>query len=75
MLRVAGAYTVAGWIVLQVAEVLMPALSLPEWTVTFVAVTLLMGLPITMVLVWALQPEPVPAAAGEPGAETAPGRR
>ncbi|HEX7035455.1 MAG TPA: hypothetical protein VF210_06750, partial [Pseudomonadales bacterium] len=75
VLRVAGAYTVAGWIVLQVAEVLMPALSLPPWTLTFVAVTLLMGLPITMVLVWVLQPEPEPAAAIEPGAEASAGRR
>lgn len=63
VLRVAGAYTVAGWIVLQVAEVLMPALALPDWTLTFVAVTLLMGLPIAMVLVWALQPA-APQTAG-----------
>lgn len=59
VLRVAGAYTVAGWVVLQAAEVLMPALALPAWTVTFVAALLLMGLPISMVVAWVSQ---VPAA-------------
>jgi hypothetical protein len=32
------AYLVFGWLVLQVAEVLFPALNLPGWSITLVAV-------------------------------------
>ncbi len=66
VLRVAGAYTVTAWGVLQVAEVVLPALALPGWTVTFVAALLLMGLPIAMVLAWVFQVRPESeSAAGE----------
>ena len=72
VLRVAGAYTVAGWIALQAAEILMPALSLPPWTLTFVAVLLLIGLPLSMVLAWVFHP---PAAQPAEGALPDPASR
>ena len=53
VLRVVGAYAVVSWGVLQVADRLFSALMLPQWTVTFVAVMLLLGLPITAVITWA----------------------
>ena len=70
VLRVAGTYTVAGWVVLQVTGMLVPALSLPEWTMLFVALLLLLGLPIAMVLAWVLHGPSAPAA-GEAAASEA----
>lgn len=71
VIRVAAVYGVAGWIVIQVGATVFPALYLPEWTVTFVVVLVLLGLPITLVLAWIFDftaegvrrtsPEPVPS--------------
>ena len=58
VLRVVGAYAVVAWGTLQVADKLFPALTLPPWTVTFVAVLLLIGLPITAVIAWAFEITP-----------------
>lgn len=58
VLRVAGAYAVVSWGALQVADKLFPALMLPQWTVTFVAVLLLIGLPITAIITWAFEITP-----------------
>ncbi len=58
VLRVAGAYAVFAWGVLQVADRLFPALMLPQWTITFVAMLLLIGLPITAVITWAFEITP-----------------
>ena len=43
--RVAAAYAVVGWLLVQVASVFLPALNLPPWTVTFTTVLLLLGFP------------------------------
>ncbi len=58
VLRVAGAYAVIAWGVLQVTDRLFPALMLPQWTITFVAMLLLIGLPITVVITWAFEITP-----------------
>ena len=46
------------WGALQVAEKLFPALMLPQWTLTFVAVLLLIGFPITAIITWAFEITP-----------------
>ena len=50
--RVAVAYAVVAWLLLQVASVVLPALRLPEWTVTFTTILLLLGFPVAVVLSW-----------------------
>ncbi len=40
VVRTAGLYAVVAWIVVEVASVVLPALRLPEWTLTFVVVAL-----------------------------------
>ena len=37
---------------LRLSSVVLPALRLPEWTVTFVVVFLLVGFPVAMVMAW-----------------------
>jgi predicted ATPase len=51
--RVVSAYCVAAWVVAQVAALAFPAFDLPAWTVTFVLVLVILGLPITVGLAWA----------------------
>lgn len=53
--RVALAYAGSAWILLQVADVLVPALRLPEWLITFVAVAAIVGFPIAVVLAWTFE--------------------
>jgi len=50
--RVAGIYGIVAWVMVEVADVVFPALQLPEWTVTFVVVLLMLGFPIAMVFAW-----------------------
>ncbi|HRP35539.1 MAG TPA: hypothetical protein PLI48_06610, partial [Gammaproteobacteria bacterium] len=51
--RVAGLYGVVAWIIAEVSSVVFPVLLLPEWTVTFIVVVLMLGFPVAMVLAWA----------------------
>jgi len=56
--KVATVYLIASWVLIQIAETTFPALSLPEWTVTFVVMLLLLGLPIALILAWAFEVTP-----------------
>ncbi len=56
--RVAVVYAGTAFIVLQVFSIALPALHLPEWTMTFVVVLLLIGAPIALVLAWAFEVTP-----------------
>ena len=50
--KVAIAYGTIAWLVTEASSVVLPALHVPEWTVTFVVVFLLVGFPVAMVLAW-----------------------
>jgi adenylate cyclase len=50
--RVAVFYAAAAWVLMQVADVVLPALRLPDWTVTAVVVALIAGLPIAVTAAW-----------------------
>jgi TolB-like protein len=50
--KVALTYGAIAWAVTEASSVVFPALRLPEWTVTFVVVFLLVGFPVAMVLAW-----------------------
>ena len=50
--KVAITYGAIAWAVTEASSVVFPALRLPEWTVTFVVVFLLVGFPVAMVLAW-----------------------
>ncbi|MCJ7558501.1 MAG: hypothetical protein MUP90_16530, partial [Gammaproteobacteria bacterium] len=46
-------YIVAAWVLLQVAEVLVPILGLPDWTLRFVFLLLAIGFIPSLILSWA----------------------
>jgi TolB-like protein/Tfp pilus assembly protein PilF len=54
-------YVVAAWAVIQAADIILPRLGLPDWTVTFIIVTAGLGLPIALVLAWLYDINPDPA--------------
>ena len=53
VLRVAVAYVVASWVLLQVADLLSDILELPEWTARLVLVILAIGFVPSLILAWA----------------------
>jgi len=66
--RAAAVYAAAAWLVVEVSATVIPALHLPEWTVTLVVILALAGFPVALVMAWALEigPEGVRRTAGAP---------
>jgi TolB-like protein/Tfp pilus assembly protein PilF len=58
VIRVAGVYAVTTWGVFQIVNTLFPVFNMPKWTVTLVAVLLLIGFPIALVIAWAFEKGP-----------------
>jgi TolB-like protein/Flp pilus assembly protein TadD len=56
--RVAAGYCVVGWLIIQFATTVLPALTLPVWTARFVIVLVLAGFPIALILAWAFDAGP-----------------
>lgn len=58
VIRIGVIYLIAAWIVMQIADVMFPALALPSWTVTLVAALLIIGFPLALILAWAYEVTP-----------------
>ncbi len=58
VVKVAVAYAIVGWLLVQIADTFFPALQLPEWTVTFVAGVVILGFPLALILSWAYELTP-----------------
>ena len=56
--RVAAAYLVVGWLLMQIVSVMTPALEMPGWVDGFFAILLIVGFPIAMLLAWAFEMTP-----------------
>src|SRR3954451_11416100 len=56
--KVAVAYAVVGWLVMQVAATIVPALHLPDAFTSAVVVVTLLGVPVALVLAWAFELTP-----------------
>ncbi|MDX2443526.1 MAG: hypothetical protein QNK30_06965 [Bacteroidales bacterium] len=52
VLRVMAMYLATAFIVLEAADIMLPRLGLPDWTVTLVIVLIIIGIPITVVVSW-----------------------
>lgn len=58
VIRVGMAYLVAGWMVLQIADVLIGFLDLPGWSGKLLVITLAVGFPLALVFAWAFELTP-----------------
>src|SRR6266581_3758265 len=56
--KVAVAYAVVGWLVIQVTATIVPALHLPDGLTTAVVVLTLIGFPVALVISWAFEMTP-----------------
>jgi hypothetical protein len=56
--RVAIAFIVVAWLLLQVVDILLPMLALPEWVGRFVFLLLIIGFPIALLFAWAFELTP-----------------
>jgi TolB-like protein len=58
VIRVGIAYAVLAWLLLQVSDTLVPALHLPEWFHSGVALLLILGFPVALLFAWAFELTP-----------------
>ena len=56
--KVAVAYAVVGWLVIQVTATIVPALHLPDGLTTAIVVVVLVGFPVALVISWAFEMTP-----------------
>ncbi len=66
--RVAVAYVVVAWLLIQVATQTFPFFDIPNWAVRLVILLLIIGFPVALILAWAfeLTPEGVKRTEGVP---------
>jgi TolB-like protein len=56
--KVAVAYAVVGWLVIQVSSTVLPTFHAPEWVVQTLTVLVAIGFPIALVIAWAFELTP-----------------
>ena len=56
--KVAVAYAVVGWLVIQISSTVLPTFHAPEWVVQTLVVLVALGFPIALVLAWAFELTP-----------------
>jgi len=56
--KVAIAYGVVGWLLIQIATQLFPVFEIPNWGARMVVVVVLLGFPVALVLAWAYELTP-----------------
>lgn len=56
--KVAVAYAVASWLLIQIATQVFPFFEIPNWAVRLVVIILIIGFPIALVLSWAFEITP-----------------
>src|SRR5947207_2537490 len=56
--KVAVAYAVVGWLIIQITATIVPALHLPDGLTTAVVLLILVGFPVALVIAWAFEMTP-----------------
>src|SRR5439155_18261212 len=56
--KVAIAYGVVAWLLMQVASQIFPFFEIPNWAVRLVVLLLVIGFPVAMILAWAFELTP-----------------
>ncbi len=58
VIKVAVLYLVAAWLILQVTDILIPALTLPESALRLVTMLLILGFPLVLIFSWVFEMTP-----------------
>src|SRR5437867_5716106 len=56
--KVAVAYAVVSWLLIQVATQVFPFLEIPNWAIRLVIMLLALGFPVALILAWAFELTP-----------------
>src|SRR5438046_7408494 len=56
--KVAVAYAIVGWLLVQVATQVFPFLEIPNWVIRLVIALVAIGFPIALVIAWAFELTP-----------------
>ncbi len=56
--KVAIAYAVVGWLLVQVATQVFPFFEIPNWAVRLVVLAIVMGFPVALVIAWVFELTP-----------------
>src|SRR5947199_1776493 len=56
--KVAVAYAVVAWLVIQIATQVFPFFEIPNWAVRLVVLLLILGFPVALILAWAFEITP-----------------
>jgi TolB-like protein len=56
--KVAVAYAVVGWLLVQIATQVFPFFEIPNWSVRLIVLAIIIGFPIALVLAWAFELTP-----------------
>ena len=56
--KVAGAYAVVGWLLIQLASILFPAFEAPPWVMKVFIAAVALGFPIALIFAWAYELTP-----------------
>lgn len=67
VIRVAIAYAIISWVIIEVSSVIFPALLLPEWSHRLVIVLAALGFPAALVLAWVFELSPEGLKREQPG--------
>ena len=47
--KVATAYAIAGWLIIQISATTFPVFDFPKWTVQFIIILIVIGFPLALI--------------------------
>jgi hypothetical protein len=53
--RVAVAYAIVAWLLIQAASILFPTFEAPAWVMKVFVTAVILGFPVALILAWALE--------------------
>src|SRR5256884_4413240 len=56
--KVAVAYAIVGWLIVQVATQVFPFFEIPNWAIRLVVLLIVIGFPVALVIAWAFESSP-----------------
>jgi TolB-like protein/Flp pilus assembly protein TadD len=56
--KVAAAYGIVGWLVIQAASILLPTFEAPSWVMKVIVMAVVLGFPVAAILAWAFELTP-----------------
>jgi len=56
--KVAVAYAVIGWLLMQIASQIFPVFDIPNWIIRLIVLLIILGLPVALVLAWTFEITP-----------------